>query len=108
MNRNLLSGLLIGVFAGFLAGYFVGASRSNEDAPPVAAAQADHGHHHEIPLRGGGQLAEDEAWVARNLTDEASRRAAVALLVERSAREFASPAATRLEQLGSVFGRSVD
>ncbi len=41
MNRNLLSGLLIGVFAGFLAGYFVGASRSNEDAPPVAAAQAE-------------------------------------------------------------------
>ena len=74
----------------------------------VAAALADHGHHHEIPLRGGGQLAEVEAWVARNLTDEASRRAAVALLVERSAREFASPAATRLEQLGSVFGRSVD
>ena len=38
MNRNLLSGLLIGVFAGFLAGYFVGANHSNDDAPPVAAA----------------------------------------------------------------------
>ncbi len=40
MNRNLLSGLAIGVFAGFLGGYFVGASRGNDDAPPVAAAPA--------------------------------------------------------------------
>lgn len=37
MNRNLISGLAIGIFAGFLAGYFLGASRSNADAPPVAA-----------------------------------------------------------------------
>ena len=40
MNRNLLSGLAIGIFAGFLAGYFVGAGRSNDEAPPVAAAPA--------------------------------------------------------------------
>ena len=40
MNRNLISGLAIGVFAGFLAGYFTGASRSNDDAPPAAAAPA--------------------------------------------------------------------
>ena len=39
MNRNLLSGLAIGVFAGFLAGYFVGASHGG-DAPTVAAAPA--------------------------------------------------------------------
>ena len=39
MNRNLLSGLAIGVFAGFLAGYFVGASHGG-DAPAVAAAPA--------------------------------------------------------------------
>ena len=38
MNRNLLSGLAIGVFAGFLAGYFVGAGHSNDDAPAIAAA----------------------------------------------------------------------
>ena len=69
----------------------------------VAAALADHGH--ELLAE---ELAGVEAWVARNLTDEGSRRGAVALLVERSARRFASPAATRLEQLGSVFGRSVD
>jgi cytochrome c-type biogenesis protein CcmH/NrfG len=37
LNRNLISGLAIGVFAGFLAGYFLGASRSNGEAPPVAA-----------------------------------------------------------------------
>jgi tetratricopeptide (TPR) repeat protein len=40
LNRNLLSGLAIGIFAGFLAGYFVGASHSNDDAPAVTAAQA--------------------------------------------------------------------
>ena len=40
MNRNLISGLAIGVFAGFLAGYFTGASRSNEEVPQVAAAPA--------------------------------------------------------------------
>lgn len=41
MNRNLISGLAIGVFVGFLAGYFTAASRSNGEAPPVAApAQA--------------------------------------------------------------------
>ena len=40
MNRNLLSGLAIGVFAGFLGGYFVGAGRGNDEAPPVAAAPA--------------------------------------------------------------------
>jgi len=39
LNRNLLSGLAIGVFAGFLAGYFVGASHGG-DAPAVAAAPA--------------------------------------------------------------------
>ena len=39
MNRNLLSGLVIGVFAGFLGGYFVGASHSNDDAPAIAAAE---------------------------------------------------------------------
>jgi len=38
LNRNLISGLAIGVFAGFLGGYFVGAAHGNEDAPPVAAA----------------------------------------------------------------------
>lgn len=37
MNRNLLSGLAIGIFAGFLGGYFVGASHSNDDAPAIAA-----------------------------------------------------------------------
>lgn len=42
------------------------------------------------------------------MTDEEARRKAVALLVERAARSFSSPSATRLEQLGSVFGRSVD
>jgi len=40
LNRNLLSGLAIGVFAGFLAGYFIGAGRGNDDAPAVAAAPA--------------------------------------------------------------------
>ena len=74
----------------------------------VAAALADRGH-------GGKNLAEEEegvarveAWVARNLTDEEHRQTAVALLVEGAALLFSSPAATRLEQLGSVFGRSVD
>ena len=38
LNRNLLSGLAIGVFVGFLAGYFVGAGRSNDEAPAVATA----------------------------------------------------------------------
>jgi len=38
LNRNLLSGLAIGIFAGFLAGYFVGAGHSNDDAPAIAAA----------------------------------------------------------------------
>jgi cytochrome c-type biogenesis protein CcmH/NrfG len=38
LNRNLLSGLAIGVFAGFLGGYFVGAGRGNDEAPPVVAA----------------------------------------------------------------------
>jgi cytochrome c-type biogenesis protein CcmH/NrfG len=38
MNRNLISGLAIGVFAGFLIGYFVGAGRSNDVPPPVATA----------------------------------------------------------------------
>lgn len=70
----------------------------------VAAALArDHGH--DVLEE---ELAEVEAWVARNLTDEDSRRAAVALLVERAARRFSSPVSTKLEQLGSVFGRSVD
>ena len=69
----------------------------------MAAALAEQGH----PLL-EEELEEVERWVARNLTDEESRRGAVALLVERSAREFRSRAATRLEQLGSVFGRSVD
>jgi hypothetical protein len=49
LNRNLLSGLLIGVFAGFLAGYFVGAGRSNEDAPPTLAIQTGA-----APGQGGG------------------------------------------------------
>ena len=40
MNRNLISGLAIGVFAGFLGGYFVGSSRANDEAPAVAAAPA--------------------------------------------------------------------
>jgi cytochrome c-type biogenesis protein CcmH/NrfG len=46
LNRNLISGLAIGVFVGFLAGYFLAASRSNEEvpavptAPPAAAAPA--------------------------------------------------------------------
>ena len=40
LNRNLLSGLAIGVFVGFLGGYFVGAGRSSDEAPPVAAAPA--------------------------------------------------------------------
>jgi tetratricopeptide (TPR) repeat protein len=40
LNRNLLSGLAIGIFAGFLGGYFVGAGRGNDEAPPVAAAPA--------------------------------------------------------------------
>lgn len=69
----------------------------------VAAALAEEGH--ELLEE---ELAEVEAWVARNLTDEEARRKAVALLVERAARSFSSPSATRLEQLGSVFGRSVD
>ena len=37
MNRNLVSGLVIGVFVGFLGGYFLGARHGNEDAPPLAA-----------------------------------------------------------------------
>ena len=37
MNRNLVSGLVIGVFVGFLGGYFLGASRGSEDAPAMAA-----------------------------------------------------------------------
>ena len=40
MNRNLLSGLAIGVFAGFLTGYFVGASHGNGDVPVTAMAPA--------------------------------------------------------------------
>ena len=40
LNRNLLSGLAIGLFVGFLGGYFAGASHSNDDAPAVAAAPA--------------------------------------------------------------------
>lgn len=43
MNRNLLSGLAIGVFAGFLAGYFVGAGHSNDDAPAITAPPAATG-----------------------------------------------------------------
>lgn len=37
MNRNLVSGLAIGVFAGFLGGYFVGAGHSNDEAPAITA-----------------------------------------------------------------------
>jgi len=40
LNRNLLSGLAIGIFAGFLAGYFVGSSHGNDEAPPISAAPA--------------------------------------------------------------------
>lgn len=40
MNRNLVSGLAIGVFAGFLIGYFVGASRGDDAPPPIPAPQA--------------------------------------------------------------------
>jgi tetratricopeptide (TPR) repeat protein len=40
LNRNLLSGLAIGVFAGFLIGYFVGSGRANDDAPAVPAPVA--------------------------------------------------------------------
>ncbi len=43
MNRNLLSGLAIGVFVGFLAGYFVGAGHSNDEAPAIAAGAAPAG-----------------------------------------------------------------
>ena len=88
----------------------------------VAAALADQGHG-KLPPAGEAEAEADaeaeaadgllagggvEAWVARNVTDEGHRQRAVALLVEGSALRFASPAATRLEQLGSVFGRSVD
>jgi len=38
LNRNLISGLAIGVFVGFLAGYFIAANRSNDDAPAAPAA----------------------------------------------------------------------
>ena len=40
MNRNLLSGIAIGVFAGFLAGYFLGASHSNDEVTVAAAPAA--------------------------------------------------------------------
>jgi len=40
LNRNLLSGLAIGVFVGFLGGYFVGAGHSNDDAPAIAVPGA--------------------------------------------------------------------
>jgi cytochrome c-type biogenesis protein CcmH/NrfG len=43
LNRNLLSGLAIGVFVGFLAGYFVGAGHSNDEAPAIAAGAAPAG-----------------------------------------------------------------
>jgi len=38
LNRNLLSGIAIGLFFGLLGGYFIGASHSNDDAPAIAAA----------------------------------------------------------------------
>lgn len=51
MNRNLLSGLAIGLFAGFLAGYFVGAGHSNDDAPAVTAAAPAAGAAPAMPPR---------------------------------------------------------
>ena len=80
----------------------------------VAAALAGEGHDPLLLLAESSEAErvipqlDVEAWVARNLLDEEARRAAVALLVGKAAKEFRSPAATRLEQLGSVFGRSVD
>jgi cytochrome c-type biogenesis protein CcmH/NrfG len=51
LNRNLLSGLVIGVFVGFLAGYFLGARNSNDEAPVVAAAAAQPGAGPAMPPR---------------------------------------------------------
>jgi cytochrome c-type biogenesis protein CcmH/NrfG len=65
LNRNLLSGLAIGLFAGFLAGYFVGAAHSPHDppaiTPPPAAAGAPAGPN---PMEIQGRIASNLQVVA--------------------------------------------
>lgn len=76
LNRNLLSGIVIGLFVGFLGGYFIGSSRSNDDAPAVSAAPAPvAGAPRPNPMEYQGRIAanrklveadpkNEQAWIA--------------------------------------------
>jgi cytochrome c-type biogenesis protein CcmH/NrfG len=63
MNRFLMSGLLIGVFAGFLAGYFVGAGRS-DSMPATAVASATPPGSAPSPMPQVGNLMEAQSRIA--------------------------------------------